>query len=73
MTSNRASHTGDLQVLLEEAARTPADASGARLARMVELIRPHGREGVEAAESRFHALLRLLAARPELAQALSVI
>jgi site-specific recombinase len=72
MTSNRPSHTGDLQVLLEEAARTPADASGARLARLVELIRPHGREGVEAAESRFHALLRLLAARPELAQALSV-
>ena len=71
MTSNRASHTGDLQALLEDAARTPTDASGARLARMVELIRPHGRESVEAAESRFHALLRLLAARPELAQALS--
>jgi site-specific recombinase len=71
MTSSRASHTGDLQVLLEDAARTPADASGTRLARMVELIRPHGREGVEAAESRFHALLRLLAARPELAKGLS--
>lgn len=72
MTSNRASHISDLQALLEDVAQTPADASGARLAGMVALIRTHGRESVEAAESRFHALLRLLAARPELAQALSV-
>jgi site-specific recombinase len=71
MTSNNTAQAGALQALLEDAARHPADTSGDRLARIVALIRPHGREGVEAAESRFHALLRLLSSRPELAEALA--
>jgi site-specific recombinase len=71
MTSANTLYTTSLQALLEEIAREPDDRSGDRLARLVALIRPHGREGVAAAESRFRTLLRLLASRPDLAAALA--
>lgn len=71
MTSANNAYTSALQALLEDAARRPDDSSGDRLTSLVALIRPHGREGLAAAESRFHGLLRLLASRPELARALS--
>ena len=45
--------------------------TGERLARLITLMRPGRRDGVEVAESRFRALLRLLGARAELASALS--
>ncbi|MCW0202446.1 MAG: site-specific recombinase [Rhodanobacter thiooxydans] len=71
MTSANNAYTSALQSLLEDAARRPDDSSGDRLTSLVALLRPHGREGLAAAESRFHGLLRLLASRPELASALS--
>ncbi|WP_439537806.1 site-specific recombinase [Methyloversatilis sp.] len=71
MTSANNAYTSALQALLEDAARHPDDSSGDRLTRLVALLRPHGREGLAAAESRFHGLLRLLASRPDLASALS--
>ena len=71
MTSDTRSYAPNLVALLEDVARHPDDSSGDRLTRLVALIRSHGREGVAAAESRFHTLLRLLASRPELAEALA--
>jgi len=71
MTSANNAYPSALLALLEDAARHPDDSSGDRLTRLVALIRPHGREGLAAAESRFHGLLRLLASRPDLATALS--
>ncbi|HEY9192852.1 MAG TPA: site-specific recombinase [Methyloversatilis sp.] len=69
--SSSTSRAAELLVLLEEVARHPGDVSGDRITRLVALIRPHGREGVVAAESRLRALLRLLASRSDLAAALS--
>lgn len=71
MTSANNAYPSALLALLEDAARHPDDSSGDRLTRLVALLRPHGREGLAAAESRFHGLLRLLASRPDLASALS--
>jgi site-specific recombinase len=71
MTSANKVYSSALLALLEDAARHPEDSSGDRLTRLVALIRPHGREGLAAAESRFHGLLRLLASHPDLATALS--
>jgi site-specific recombinase len=72
MTSPRISQSAELQTLLARIADRPDDASGDVLAGIIALIRPHGREGVEAAESRFRILLRLLGANPELASALAL-
>ncbi|MDP3288888.1 MAG: site-specific recombinase [Methyloversatilis sp.] len=71
MTSANNAYPSALLALLEDAARHPDDSSGDRLTCLVALLRPHGREGLAAAESRFHGLLRLLASRPDLAAALS--
>lgn len=71
MTTGNNAYTSALLALLEDAARRPDDSTGDRLTSLVALIRPHGREGLAAAESRFHGLLRLLASRPDLAAALS--
>ncbi len=59
-----------LTELLEELRAGPCTTSGDRLAAIVRVVRPHGREANEVAESRLRQLLRLLQSRPELADAL---
>lgn len=71
MTTHSTAYVAELTALLEEVARHTNDTTGERLARLITLMRPGRRDGVEVAESRFRALLRLLGARAELASALS--
>lgn len=70
MTTHSTAYVAELTALLEDLSRHAGDTGGETLARLIALIRPAGRETHEVAESRFRALLRLLAARPELAAAL---
>jgi site-specific recombinase len=62
--------TADLTELLEPLLAGPCPTSGDRLAAIVRVVRPHGREANEVAESRMRQLLRLLRSRPDLAGAL---
>ncbi len=71
MTTQITAYVAELTSLLEEIARPDTDTGGERLSRLVSLIRPGRRGNAEVAESRFRALLRLLAARPELAAGLA--
>lgn len=71
MTTHSTTTVARLTALLEDVARHATDRAGERLSRLIALLRPAQREGIEAGESRFRALLRLLASRPDLAAALS--
>jgi site-specific recombinase len=63
--------TEALAPLLEELRSGALPNNGEWLARVVAVLRPERRESHEAAESRLHALIGVLEARPELAAALS--
>ena len=57
--------------ILEDIRVHPDAASGLRLAALVDLLRPRRFEPAEVAEARLRQLLRLLKARPELAEGLA--